>query len=88
MPYIRDDIKDRMGRLSQRYADRMEEHSNILMKNFIRSIKTSRRLKERLPQDYVPDRCNSIGDMLMLGDMLMGIYSSRLFITLNYHMYH
>jgi len=45
--YIRDEIR----RHSQRYADRMKEHPNILTKNLMRSIKTPRRLKRRIPQD-------------------------------------
>jgi hypothetical protein len=45
--YVRDEIR----RLSQRYADRMEEHPNILTKNLMRSVKTPRRVKRRLPQD-------------------------------------
>jgi len=47
VPHVRDEIK----RLSQRYADRMEEHSNILATNFIKEVKTTRRLKKRLPPD-------------------------------------
>jgi len=43
VPYVRDKIKKH----SQRYADRMKEHSNILMKSLMRSIKTPRRLKRR-----------------------------------------
>jgi len=38
-------------RLSQRYADRMEEHSNILATNLLKEIKIIRRLKRKLPQD-------------------------------------
>jgi len=48
VPYVKDEIK----RLSQRYADRMEEHLN--MKNLMRSHaddKTPRRLKRKFPQD-------------------------------------
>jgi hypothetical protein len=50
MLYVRNEIR----KLSQRYADRMEEHLNIFTKNFMRSVKTPRRLKRRLPQD-LPD---------------------------------
>jgi len=45
VPYVRDEIR----RHSRRYADRMKEHPNILTKNLMRSIKTPRRLKRRLP---------------------------------------
>jgi len=45
MPYVRDEIK----RLS-RYADRMEENSNILAINLMKEVKT-RPLKKKLPQD-------------------------------------
>jgi len=46
VPYVRDEIR----RHSRIYADRMKEHPNILMKNFMRSVKIRRREK-RLPQD-------------------------------------
>jgi len=36
MPYIRNEIRT----FSQRYADKFEEHPNILTKNLMRSIKT------------------------------------------------
>jgi hypothetical protein len=36
VPYDKDEIR----RLSQRYADRMEKHLNIFIKNFMRSVKT------------------------------------------------
>jgi len=44
--YVGDEIK----RLRQRYAGRMEEHSNILATNFI-EVKIIRRLKRKLLQD-------------------------------------
>jgi len=44
-------VKDEIKRFSQRYADRMEEHSNILAINLMRDAKTSRRLKRKLSQD-------------------------------------
>jgi len=47
MLYIRDEIRKH----SWKYADRIKEHPNILMKNLMRSIKTLRRLKTKLPQD-------------------------------------
>jgi len=43
--YVRDEIK----RLNQKYADRLEEHPNILATNFMKQVKTTRRLKRRLP---------------------------------------
>jgi len=46
MPFVRDEIKG----LSQRYADKMEEHPNILAINLMKKIKT-RGLKRKLPQD-------------------------------------
>jgi len=45
MPYVKDEIR----RHSRRYVDRMKEHPNILMKNFMRNIKTPYKLKRRLP---------------------------------------
>jgi len=51
IPYVRDEIK----KLSQRYADRMKEHSNILAINLMRDAKTSHRLKRKL-KIYVSDR--------------------------------
>jgi len=45
--YIRNEIR----RLKQRYAARMEKHPNIITKNFMRSVKTPRKLKRSLPQD-------------------------------------
>jgi len=43
VPYVGDEIK----RLSQRYADRMEKHSNILATNLVKKVKTTRRLKRK-----------------------------------------
>jgi len=48
VPYVSDEIT----RLSQRYADRMGERSNILAINLMRDAKTSS--KGRLPQDPRP----------------------------------
>jgi len=45
--YVRDEIK----RLSQKYVDRMEEYSNIFATNLMKEVKTTRRLKRKLPQD-------------------------------------
>jgi len=47
VPYVRDEIK----RLNQRYADGMEKHFNILAINLMKKVKTTRRLKRKLPQD-------------------------------------
>jgi len=47
-PYVRDEIR----RLAQRYADRMKKHPNIVT-NLMRSFKTPRRLKRRLPEDLI-----------------------------------
>jgi len=47
VPHVRDEIR----RHNRRYADRMKEHPNIRTKNLMRSVKTPRRLKRRLPQD-------------------------------------
>jgi len=47
VPYVRDEIK----RLSQKYADRMEEHPNIFATNLMKEVKTIRRLKRKLSQD-------------------------------------
>jgi len=44
VPYIRDEIK----RLSQRYADRMEEYPNIVATKLMKEVKTTHRLKRRL----------------------------------------
>jgi len=38
-------------RLSQRYVDRLEEHSNTLAIDLMSEAQTSRRLKRKLPQD-------------------------------------
>jgi len=46
MPYVRDEIK----RLNQRYADRMEEHPNILATNFMKEIKTTHQLERKQPK--------------------------------------
>jgi len=46
IPYVRDEIK----KLSQRYADRLEEHRNILTIDLMNDVETARRLK-RKPQD-------------------------------------
>jgi len=43
MPYVRDEIR----RHSQRYADRMEKHPNVLTKNLAKKLKTPGRLKGR-----------------------------------------
>jgi len=37
-------VRDEIRRNSQRYADRMKEYPNILTKNFMKSVKTPRRL--------------------------------------------
>jgi len=47
VPYVRDEIK----KLSQRYADRLEKHPNILAIDLMSDAETSRRLKRKLPQD-------------------------------------
>jgi len=47
VPYVRDEIK----KLSQRYADRLEEHSNTLAIDLVSDAETSRRLKRELQQD-------------------------------------
>jgi len=47
IPYIRDEIK----KLSQRYADRLEEHPNTLAINLMSNAEISRGLKRKLPQD-------------------------------------
>jgi len=44
--YVRDEIK----KLSQRYADRLEEHSNMLAIDLMSDAEI-RRLKRKLPQD-------------------------------------
>jgi hypothetical protein len=59
--YIRDEIK----RLSQRYADRLEEHPNILTTNLMRNAKTTRKLQRRFLQDlYTLPDYNSIDHIL------------------------
>jgi len=45
--YVRDEIK----KLSQRYVDRLEEHSNILAIDLMNDVETPRRLKRKLSQD-------------------------------------
>jgi len=45
VPYVKDEIK--------RLGHRMEEHPNILATNLMRDAKISRRLKRKLPQDYI-----------------------------------
>jgi len=48
VPYVRDEIK----KLSQRYADRLEKHPNILAIDLMSDAEIqSRRLKRKLPQD-------------------------------------
>jgi len=42
--------RDEIKRLNQRYADRMEEHPNILAINLMKEVKTTRQLKRKLPQ--------------------------------------
>jgi len=50
--YIRDEIR----KLSQRYANRMEEHSNILTKNLLRNIKTKALTKKKtFTRPIMPD---------------------------------
>jgi len=49
-------IRDEIKRLSQRYADRMEKHPNILATNFMKEVKTTRRLKENYLKIYVSNR--------------------------------
>jgi len=44
--YVRDEIK----KLSQRYADRLEEHANTLAIDLMSDAETPRRLKRKLPQ--------------------------------------
>jgi hypothetical protein len=66
-------VKDEIRRLSQRYADRMEEHSNILTKKLMRNVKTLCRLKRRL--SLVLDWCDFIGHMPI------GIYFSTFYNT-------
>jgi len=51
VPYVRNEIK----RLSQKYTDRMEEHPNIPVTNSMKKVKTTRRVKRKLPKKiYVP----------------------------------
>jgi len=45
--YVRDEIK----RFDEIYAERMEEHLNILATNLMKEVKTTGELKKKLPQD-------------------------------------
>jgi hypothetical protein len=72
------DCRDEVRRFSQRYADRMAKHHNVFTRNLMRSVKTSRRLQGKLPQD-VPDRYNSIGQWA---------YIFQDFLRLNYYVYY
>jgi len=45
--YVRDGIK----KLNQRYADRLEKHSNILAIELMSDAETPRRLNRKLPED-------------------------------------
>jgi len=47
VPYVRDEIR----KFSQRYADRWEEHPNILAIDFMSEAEILRRLKRKQPQD-------------------------------------
>jgi len=51
VPYVRAEIK----RLSQRHTDRMEEYPNVLATNLMKDVKTTRRLRRKLPQDLCTD---------------------------------
>jgi len=44
-------VKDEIKKLSQRYADRLEERPNILASDLMSDAETPRRLKRKLPQD-------------------------------------
>jgi len=44
-------LKETKKSLSQRYADKTEEHPNIFAINLMKEVKTTRRLKRKLPQD-------------------------------------
>jgi len=50
----------------QRYADRMEEHPNILATNLVKEVGTSRRLKRKFSQDL----CTVIYTLMLTGHML------------------
>jgi len=43
VPYVRDEIK----RLSQRHADRMEEHPNMVATNFMKKSHNNRLIKKK-----------------------------------------
>jgi len=58
VPHVRDEIK----RLSQRYADRMEKHPNVLVTNLTEEVKTT--LKRKLPQDLCTVIYRATGHML------------------------
>jgi len=47
VPYVRNEIK----KLNQRYADRLEEHSNTLAIDLMSDAETPCRLKRKLSQD-------------------------------------
>jgi len=52
-------VRDEIKKFSQRFIDRIEEHPNILMTNLINKVKTTYRLKRKLPQDlYIWSYCN------------------------------
>jgi len=44
-------ISDKIRRLSQKYANGIEEHSNILMSNLMKNTETPHKLKRRFLQD-------------------------------------
>jgi len=70
IPYVRNEIKN----LSQRYADRLVEHPNILEIDLMSEAETSRRLKRKQPQDlYIYSNIN----YNLYIYMPLGIYSSR-----------
>jgi len=47
VPYVRDEIK----KFSQRYADRLEKHPNVLAIDLMSDAETPRRSKRKLPRD-------------------------------------
>jgi len=49
VPYVRDEIK----KLSQRYADRLEEDPNTLAIDLMSDAETPRKLKKKLPLMYI-----------------------------------
>jgi len=49
--YIMISTYQRLKRLSQKYADRINKHPNIVATNLMKEVKTTRRLKRKLPQD-------------------------------------